>query len=236
MNKLLMTGLAGLGVSVICLGAAVAMGGASANAGLLSLIDGQPACQAVAAGAPASRTLDWDGSDDITLASSGTAVYTPGGDGKLHLSGDPALIAHIRVNDGRIESDCNMNFLLHKPDLHIVLPGVPVQRFHIAGAGELTLQQLNQPRLKTEVSGSGSIRASGKVNDLDIHISGSGSSDFANVTGRDAKVRISGSGDADIAPTDDADIRISGSGEVRLHSAPASTEEHISGSGSVRRI
>jgi len=233
MNTLLKTGAVGLGICAACLGAAIALGGAEANEGLFSILSGEPACQ-VAANAPSSRTLDWDGSDHITLATPATAIYSPGGDGKMHVTGDPGVIAHLRINDGKIETDCHGSF--GKSRLHIVLPGVPVRRFHIAGSGDLTLQELDQPQLKTEISGSGSIHANGKVEDLDIKISGSGSSDFGKVTGRDAKVKISGSGDADIAPSGDANIRISGSGEVRLHSAPATTEEHISGSGTIRRI
>jgi hypothetical protein len=236
MRKLMVTGAVGLGVCAVCVGAAIALGATRASDGLLSLLDGGSACPAMAAGAPASRTLDWDGSDHVTLAASGDAVWRPGGDGKLHITGDPTLIAHLRIDDGKIESDCNWRPFLRKPNIHIVLPGLPFKRFHIAGAGDLTLQQLSQDRLQTEISGSGSIRADGKVDDLEIKIAGSGSSDFGRVTGHDARVKISGSGDADIAPTGNADIHISGSGEVRLHSAPASTEEHVSGSGTIRRI
>jgi hypothetical protein len=235
MHKLLMTGAVGLSICAVSLGAAIALGGAQANEGLFSIFSGEPACRAVAVNAPSSRILDWDGSDHITLATPANAIYSPGGDGKIHVTGDPGVIAHLRVNDGRIETDCHEGFF-GRSRVHIVLPGVPVKRFHIAGSGDLTLQQLDQNRLKAEISGSGSIHADGKVDELDIKISGSGSSDFGKVAGRDAKVRISGSGDADIAPSQDANIHISGSGEVRLHSAPATTEEHISGSGTIRRI
>lgn len=234
MNPLLKTGAIGLGICAVCLGAAVAMGGAQADDGLLSVLTGEPSCKVADAHAPTTRILDWDGSDHITIATGGDAVYRPGGDRKLHITGDPGVIAHIRIDDGKIEADCNRGWRGSR--LKIVLPGVPVQRFHIAGSGDLVLQGLDQPELKTEISGSGSIRAEGKVEQLDIKISGSGSSDFAKVTGRDAKVKISGSGDADIAPSNNADIHISGSGEVRLHSSPATTEEHVSGSGTIRRI
>jgi hypothetical protein len=233
MNALLKTGAIGLGVCAVCLGAAIAVGGAQANDGLFSMLTGEPACRADG-NAPSTRTLDWDGSDHITLATPASATYSPGGDRKLHVTGDPGVVAHIRIDNGKIETDCRGGWRGSR--IHIVLPGVPVQRFHIAGSGDLTLQGLDQPELKTEISGSGSIRADGKVEQLDIKISGSGSSDFAKVTGRDAKVKISGSGDADIAPTNDANIHISGSGEVRLHSSPATTEEHVSGSGTIRRL
>jgi len=233
MNALLKTGAVGLGICAVCMGAAIAMGGAQANDGLFSMLTGEPACRADG-NAPSTRTIDWDGSDHITLAMSENATYTPGGDGKLHVTGDPALIAHIRIDNGKIETDCRGGF--GRSSVHIVLPGVPVKRFHIAGAGDLTLHGLDQDQLKAEISGSGSIRADGKVNDLQIKISGSGSSDFGKVSGQDASVKISGSGDADIAPSNDAKIHISGSGEVRLHSSPATTEEHISGSGTIRRV
>ena len=44
-----------------------------------------------------SRDMDWDGSDHVTLSVGGHATYTPGTDNKVHLSGDPQTLAHIRI-------------------------------------------------------------------------------------------------------------------------------------------
>lgn len=233
MHKLItVTGLS-LGIGAVCLGAAVALGVARADDNLLVLLNGGTACPAVAANAPRDRVLDWDGSDRVTLAVAGDAVYQPGTDGRLHISGDPGAIAHLRVRDGVIGSDCSDGLFAHRSAVHIVLPGITFHSFHVSGSGIMTLHGLRQQTVEASISGSGDMHADGHVDDAEIHVSGSGNADFGHVAGNTARVHVSGSGNADIAPSQDADIRISGSGDVTVHGNPAHMRQHVSGSGDV---
>ena len=225
----------GICVSLACtaaaLGAATGLGGAQASDGFIRLFG--DACPVVPAGAPSSRVLDWDGSDHVGISVPGTVSYQPGTDDKVHVSGDPRAIAALRVRGGTIDADCNVS--LHRDQLRIMLPGRTFRSFHVSGSADLALHRLDQAALETSVSGSGDIKADGKVERQVIRISGSGSADFGQVAGRTASVKLSGSGDATIAPSDEADIRISGSGDVTLRSKPAVLNQHISGSGDVHR-
>ena len=237
-HKLAIVAVIGLSASAVCMGAAAAIGGSEFGKGMSGLdlprFSDLPRCEN-GGGYPISRTLDWDGSDHAGIAIPGRVTYAPGNDDKLHISGNPVLVPHVRVRDGRVELDCRMGFNGAR-DLEITLPGREFKKFSIAGSGNLVLQNLNQERLKVTIAGSGNIKADGKVQRTEVHIAGSGDVDMAHVESRETEVHIAGSGNTDIAPSDEAEIHIAGSGDVNLHSNPKKLETHIAGSGRIHNI
>jgi hypothetical protein len=238
-HKLAIIAVIGLTGSAVCMGAAAAIGGNEFGKGFdgidFSMFGDRPRCETVQGASATNRALDWDGSDHVGLSVGGHAHYTPGGDEQVHLSGDPQMLAHVRVRDGNIEWDCR-GWRNDSYNLEITLPGREFKKFGIAGSGNLVLQNLNQERLKVSIAGSGSIKADGKVEHAEVHIAGSGDADLGHVVSQISEVHIAGSGNTDIAPTDEADIHIAGSGDVNLHSNPRKLETHIAGSGRIHNI
>jgi hypothetical protein len=238
-HKLAIVAVIGLSASAVCMGAAAAIGGNEFGKNFdgmdTSMFGDRPRCEAVQGATATSRTLEWDGSDHVGLSVGGHATYTPGGDGKLHVTGDPQAIAHLRVRDGKIEMDCR-SWNSGDSNLQITLPGREFKKFGIAGSGNLVLQNLNQEKLKVSIAGSGNIKADGKVERAEIHIAGSGDVDMAHVQSQETEVHIAGSGNTDIAPVEKADIHIAGSGDVNMHSNPKQLETHIAGSGRIHNV
>ena len=237
-HKLAIIAVIGLTGSAVCMGAAAAIGGREFGKSFdgmdFSMFGDRPRCEN-GGGYPTSRTLDWDGSDHVGLAVGGHATYTPGSDNQVHVSGNPVLVAHVRVRDGRVELDCRGGDL-DRDSLEITLPGREFKKFGIAGSGNLVLQNLNQDRLKVSIAGSGSIKADGKVEHAEIHIAGSGDADLGAVKSQVSEVHIAGSGNTDIAPTEEAEIHIAGSGDVNLHASPKRLSTHIAGSGRIHNL
>lgn len=232
MHKLALVALIGLTTSAAFIGAAAAIGGRGLGDGMNF---DYPLCEAVAGATANSRDLEWDGSDHVNLSVAGHATYTPGTDNKVHASGDPQLLAHLRVRDGNIELDCN-GWHHATSSLTITLPGQEFKRFGVAGSGNLALQKLDQSMLTVSIAGSGSVKADGKVEHAEVHIAGSGDIDMGQVATKVTMVHIAGSGTTDIAPSDEADIHIAGSGDVNLHTSPSRLETHISGSGLIHNV
>jgi hypothetical protein len=236
MNKLALVAITGITISAVCLGAGGALEGRDFGHDFdgFSMFSDRPRCEN-GGGYPVDRTLDWDGSDHASISIPGRATYTPGNDDQLHVSGNPVLVPHIRVRDGRVELDCRMGFN-GAHDLAVTLPGREFKKFSIAGSGNLVLNSLNQDRIKLTIAGSGSIKADGKVENADLNIAGSGDINIGQVNADVVKVHIAGSGNTDIAPTEEADIHIAGSGDVNLHTNPKKLETHIAGSGRIHNI
>ena len=237
-HKLAIAAVIGLSASAVCMGAAAAIGGKEFGDGWkdmdFSWFDDKPRCEAVQGATATSRDLDWDDSDHVELAVQGHASYTPGNGQTVHVTGDPQVLAHLKVDHGDIEMDCR-GWQERTKDLAITLPGREFRKFSIAGIGSLSLDRLDQRKLKIEMAGASAVKANGKVEELDIEMAGIGEADFGKVTGREAKVEIAGIGKADIAPSEEAKIEIAGPGEVTLHSNPKRLETEIAGPGRIHK-
>jgi len=234
-SKLVTIAVLGLVTSAVCMGAAAAIGGGSlAGAGLEGLFDHGPRCPRIDGATATSRDLDWDGSDKVELVVFSDASYTPGTDMKLHASGDPQVLAHLRIRNGKIDLDCHG--WRDRDQIKLILPGREFRKFAIAGRSDLKLDRLNQSSLKAQIAGTGTMMANGRIDDLDIEVAGIGHADFGKVTGRNAKVKLAGVGSADIAPTDSAKIKIAGPSTVNLHSDPKQLDTEIAGPGSLHKL
>lgn len=234
-HKLALIAVAGLAASAACMGAAAAIGGPDFGDGFDGLFDSRPRCEAVAGATATSRDMGWDGSDRVGLAVSGHASYAPGSDNKMHVTGDPQVLAHLRVHRGDIEMDCR-GWRNRTKDVAITLPGREFRKFDIAGSGNLVLNKLDQSGLKIDIAGSGSVKANGRIDGLDIDVAGSGKADLDQLTARDARIEIAGSGSVRVNGTmDTLKMSIAGSGDADFDQIAArQAKVEIAGSGTVR--
>jgi hypothetical protein len=76
------------------------------------------------------------------------------------------------------------------------LSGPAITRWDVLGNSDLTLLQINQPKLHVNIKGSGSSSASGIAGAVNLSISGPGEARFEGLTAKSATVQIRGSGDA----------------------------------------
>ena len=237
MHKLVFIAVTGLGISAACVGTAVAISGEDFKGGEgFSLFDGRPRCQAVPAATAGPREMNWDGSDHAGLNLLSQASYTPGSGERLVASGDPQVLAHLRIRKGTVELDCR-GWRDRTKDLNITLPGRSFDKFSVSGA-RLTIARLEQPSVKIEIAGSGKVQASGKLEDqIKMSIAGSGEMDLGEITARRGRVEIAGSGTVrgqSISLSDEFKVSIAGSGRAELGQLTArSAKAEIAGSGTI---
>ena len=235
-HKLAIVALIGLTGSAVCIGAAAAIGGKDFGGDLedFSLFDHRPQCEVAQGVNAGARDLDWDGSDHVGLTVYGPATYTPGSGDKLHASGDPQVLAHLRIRDGNIELDCR-GWRDRTRDIAITLPGREFRKFGLNGGGNLTLNNLNQADLTIGIGGAGKVRANGKLETMKLTIGGSGDMNLDQITAREAKAEIGGSGTIRAkGAIDNLDIRIGGSGRADFGAvASRDADVRIGGHGDV---
>jgi hypothetical protein len=227
-HKLILIAGIGLGASSICVGAAAAFGG-----GDDSFFDSRPACEASAGATAATRDMDWDGSDHAALNFSGHASYTPGSGDRLRASGDPQVLAHLRVRHGMVELDCR-GWRDRTRDVTVTLPGRAFEKFDVMG-GDLVLDKLNQSSLAVAIAGSGKVQASGRIGEAKLSIAGSGTINADQLAATRASAEIAGSGAIRAKGSiDDLGIKIAGSGHADFGRAASRTARvEISGHGDV---
>jgi hypothetical protein len=235
-HKLVIIAVVGLTASAVFIGAGAAIGGKDFKDGMgdFSWFDNKPRCEVVSGATASSRDLDWNDGDEVTLALLGQASYSPGPDQRLHATGDPQVLAHLRVSDGKIEMDCR-GWRNRTRDVTITLPGREFREFTIASGGRLVLAKLNQSKAEITIAGAGNVNANGRIDDLEMTIAGSGDADFNQLTARKAEFGIAGSGTVKAKGTiDELEIGIAGSGHADFDGITARTAAaEIHGSGTI---
>src|SRR4051812_38541809 len=95
--KLATIAVIGLVTSAACMGAAAAIGGPGFDDGFGGMFDSRPRCETIPNATQTVRDLEWRGGNHVTLAVPAQANYSPRNGGTLHASGDPQIVAHLRV-------------------------------------------------------------------------------------------------------------------------------------------
>ncbi|MBA5805254.1 GIN domain-containing protein [Rhizobium changzhiense] len=188
---------------------------------------------------PASGTqqqiaLPFTAGDRLVIDLPGSIHYRPGEKAEVVVSGDSALLSHLRIESGRLGLDCAPGWSASQLD--VKLSGPAITRWDLLGNSDLTLSQINQPELQVNIKGSGNSSATGIAYAVNLSISGSGEARFEGLTAQSATVQIRGSGDAKVTAKVDADVSISGSGNVELSGHPVMRRAEIKGNGRIVQV
>jgi Putative auto-transporter adhesin, head GIN domain len=169
--------------------------------------------------------VELSGSAELTVEKTGTESLSISAEDNLL----PQLTSDVSGDTLILGTKPNTSILPTKPITYSVtvkdLTGIAV-----SGSGSVRVSNLMTNSLATKISGSGTITASGAVNDQDVDISGSGRYQAEQMTSKAVKAQISGSGNASVLASDTLDVTISGSGALTYSGDPKVTQE-ISGSG-----
>ncbi|MFK0164445.1 GIN domain-containing protein [Rhizobium sp. NPDC090279] len=190
-------------------------------------------CAATASGRN-QIVLPFSSNGSLAIDIPATVQYQPGGKAEAVVSGDPALLDHVKLEGGRLSLDCNPGWSNAKFD--VSLSGPLVTDWKVRGSGDLALSELDQTDLRLSITGSGSVVATGSVKTVDLDVSGSGAARLKDLAAQSVKIRIRGSGDAEVAAAADADISISGSGNIELYGHPVLRRSVIRGSGRLVQV
>lgn len=228
MHKLVIIAIAGLGVSAVSLGAAIAVGGHGRIPDF-----GRDACPDISATAD-TREFRWDGGDSIAISVPARVHYAPGSGQMVIAKGDPQLLANLTVHDGRIDIPCHVHW--HRRMLDITLPGRAFRAYDLEGLAELDLQKLAQDRLEINIEGKTDVTANGKVGELQVTVAGKGDAHLKDLMADRVSLDIMGHGNVETSPLDNADIKIMGRGDVKLYTEPKHISTLVLGSGNIQHL
>jgi hypothetical protein len=249
MTPLARVAVISLAVSAVCLGLAARLGGGSDSGSrrvgsctaLTHILDFVGAGDDEFVGSNAdsrsspATTLAWKPSDAIDIQLPAQVSYRPAAQPEATVSGDPRLVAHVRLDGGRLAWDRTAD-CLPRGALMVRLSGPAVRQWRLSGSAELDLDDLKQDRIAITTRGSSRVAANGDVEQLALDMAGSGRIDLSRLVAQRAEVRLRGSAVAEISAREEADISISGSATVRLHGRPPHLRSHVSGSGGIEQL
>lgn len=229
-RKLAFVAMAGSLGAVAFLTLGIALAGASwADASRL-LGMGKSTC-GPANSASRQRTLPLTATDSFSIHIPANVHYQPGGMAEVVITGDPALLDHVRLEAGQLGLDCDPGWFASRLD--VKLSGPSITYWELRGSGDLTLSQINQPKLALAIKGSGTAYVDGTSDAVEVNISGSGETELRDLIAKSVQLEIRGSGSVSANGTADAvDVNISGSGDAALRKLTAkSVRVNIQGSG-----
>lgn len=177
---------------------------------------------------PAFRRVEVEGSADV--------VARVGPEQEVRVRCDDNLISRLvtEVRDRTlvVRLENGSYHFRHGPRVELTVPAL--ESVGIEGSGDATVEGLAGGSFEVGIAGSGSVRASGRADRLEVEIAGSGDVRCFELEARTATVEIAGSGDVELDVRETLDVSIAGSGDVRYRGDPRLSKS-IAGSGDVTR-
>lgn len=201
-------------------------------AGIREIVGADPVC-GPATSDQSQVTLPLLSSNRLLIALPATIRYQPGDKAEVVVRGDPALVSHVRLDGYKLSLDCDRGW--HSSRLEVDVSGPAIAEWTLLGSGDLTMAEIDQPRLRLSIRGSGSVAADGAANEVEVDIAGSGEARLKSLVAQTARITIRGSGDAEVYAQKEVDVSISGSGDVELSGNPVLRSSNIKGSGRIRQ-
>ena len=104
---------------------------------------------------------------------------------------------------------------------------------NLTSVGSVEVSKFDGPALSIDQSGTGSLKLSGRVDNLKIASSGTGLCDASGLTAKSATVVLSGTGVVRVNATGTLDAKMSGVGKILYAGAPELTQS-VSGIGTIQ--
>jgi hypothetical protein len=105
----------------------------------------------------------------------------------------------------------------------------------VSGQADIDLGDVRADTLRFAVSGTGDLRARGRVDALDVQIHGAADANLGDLEARTARVEIHGAADIRLDVSDRLDVEIHGAGDVSYPGDPEVTKR-INGAGDVTHV
>jgi hypothetical protein len=123
-----------------------------------------------------------------------------------------------------------------KTDIKINITVKSLTGASVGGTGAMKISGVDTKDFTAHVSGTGNMTVQGNTGSLKATVSGTGGMDTTKLAAGDVDVRVSGTGDAKVNATKSILAHASGTGDVRYTGNPSQVEEHVSGTGSVKKM
>lgn len=109
-----------------------------------------------------------------------------------------------------------------------------IEHVKISGSGDVVLQNIEEPELILQISGSGDIEVDGVCDDLTASVSGSGDIDAEELIAQHVVVNVAGSGDVIVTAKQSVVASVAGSGDIKVKGKPQQQQVSERGSGRIK--
>lgn len=148
--------------------------------------------------------------------------------------GDDNLVGRVTttVRAGRLAIGTRGSFATTAPmSVGVVVPSLDA--LTLSGSGTVVVEGVSGAHLSLRVPGTGTVRATGAVDRLDVVLSGSGAVQLADLVAQDVTARVEGTGHIAVHATESLVATVTGAGSIVSSGTPQRVEKHLDGAGSI---
>jgi hypothetical protein len=169
----------------------------------------------------------------VELAGANTVVIHVGAPVSVSVTGDDNLVERVTtvVQDGRLVIDNTGSFTTNA-DMRVAVSVPSLDMVELSGAGTMTLDGVTSDDFSAELTGDGTLTASGTVERLMATLAGTGTLDLHDLVAGDATAQLQGTGTIRAHATSTLDATLSGVGTI-LYSGDPTVTMHNTGTGTV---
>ncbi len=156
----------------------------------------------------------------------------------VKVSGNETFVGLLltEVVDGELRitmRDKHISGSLGDPKVTITMP--QLNAFTMSGAGAVTLSHVTGDKLAVSFGGAGSLKADGRVKQLNLTVGGVGDIDTRALQAEAADVRVGGIGSVKVTATARLDASVGGVGSLTYYGHPKAVNTSGGGLGSISR-
>lgn len=180
------------------------------------------------------RTVD--SFDSVELRGVGDILVVDGEEFAVIVTTDSALLAKVttEVVDGTLIIDEEPGLRGGSYDIDVLVKVPELTAVTLAGAGDISVEQVDAANLTISLSGVGDINAVGTATSVSVTLEGVGDVHALNLDAENVKATLGGVGSIAVAASQTLDAAIGGVGDVTYTGDPTVTSS-VSGIGSVGR-
>jgi hypothetical protein len=108
-----------------------------------------------------------------------------------------------------------------------------LRKIDLPATGSADVSKIDAPSFTASIDGTGSLKLSGKTDQLKIDVNGTGSCDARDLVAKRASVDVTGTGEVRVNASDELNAKASGTGSIRYKGSPKLTQS-VSGTGSIK--
>jgi hypothetical protein len=173
--------------------------------------------------------------DRIRLRGAATLKITVGGPPTVQVSGSARRIKDVEVRGETLVINVSKSKGWFEDNEHLkVTVTVPeLKEIESDGAGEIDITGLNGGEQKLDLAGAHDVKAQGRLDKLEIKVSGAGNIDYTQVAAVDVEVQVRGAGNVEVNATESLDAEVNGVGAVRYTGKPKRVQSELRGFGTI---
>lgn len=185
-------------------------------------------------GTPATEFRSLSAFSEVELQGVGDVFISEGDGYGVTVTTDSVYIDDIvtKVVDDTLVLDEDFGYSVRNLDVDFVITVPSLEAVTLAGAGNITVEDVDTSAFEVNLAGAGNVTVSGTASTVRLHLAGAGNIDTIGLDADAVDIDLAGAGDVSVMANDTLDVTLNGVGNVTYVGDPEVTSR-VNGLGSV---